>query len=88
MGKPQGRGPLGRPRRKWDGFRKVGLRWKGRGSTDWIDLAHDRDKWRSLVNAIISLRVPWDAGNFVSGSGPVGYTGRTNEAKLCPDISR
>jgi hypothetical protein len=58
MWKPEGRRPLGRPRRRWDGNNKMDLQEIGRGVMDWIELAQERDKWRALVNAVMNLRVP------------------------------
>jgi hypothetical protein len=58
VGKPEGRRPLGRPRRRWEGNIKMDLREIGWGGTDWIDLAEDRDRWRALVNTVMNLRVP------------------------------
>jgi hypothetical protein len=58
VGKPEGRRPLGRPRRRWEDNIKMDLREVGWGSMDWINLAQDRDRWRSLVNAVMNLRVP------------------------------
>jgi hypothetical protein len=58
VGKPKGRRPLGRPRRRWVDNIKIDLRkivWDG---MDWIDLAQDRNQWRALVNAVMNLRVP------------------------------
>jgi hypothetical protein len=58
VGKPEGRRPLGRPRRRWEDDIKMDLREVGWGSMDWINLAQDRDRWRPLVNAVMNLRVP------------------------------
>jgi hypothetical protein len=58
VGKPEGRRPLGRPRRRWEDNIKIDLREVGWGDMDWINLAQDRDRWRALVNAVINLRVP------------------------------
>jgi hypothetical protein len=57
MGKPEGKRPLGRPRRRWDDVIRMDLREIGWGSVDWIQLAQDRDRWRDLVNTVINLRV-------------------------------
>jgi hypothetical protein len=46
---------------------KMDLREIGWDGMDWIDLAHDRDQWRALVNTVMNLRVPENAGNFLSG---------------------
>jgi hypothetical protein len=58
VGKPEGRRPLGRPRRRWVDNIKMDHREIGRGGIDWIDLAQDRDQWRPLVNTVMNLRVP------------------------------
>jgi hypothetical protein len=58
VAEPEGRRPFGRPRRRWVDNIKMDLRdirWDG---TDWIDLAQDRDQWRSLVNTVTNFRVP------------------------------
>jgi hypothetical protein len=55
LGKPEGKIPLGRPRRRWEDNIKKDLR---EGDMDWIDLAQDRDQWRALVNTAMNLRVP------------------------------
>jgi hypothetical protein len=58
MGKPEGKRPFEKPRRRWVDNIKLGLREIGWESMDWIDLAQDRDQWRALVNMVINLRVP------------------------------
>jgi hypothetical protein len=58
MGKPEGKRPVGRPRRRWVDNIKMDLRDIGWGGMDWIDLAPDRDQWRVLVNTVMNLRVP------------------------------
>jgi hypothetical protein len=58
MGKSEGNNPLGRSRRKWEGNIKMDLRETGTGGRDWIDLAQDRDQWRTLVNTVMNLRGP------------------------------
>jgi hypothetical protein len=57
-GKSEGKRPLGRPRRWWVDNIKINLREIGWDGMDWIDLAQDRDQWRSLVNTVTNLRVP------------------------------
>jgi hypothetical protein len=58
MGKPEGKRPLGRPRRRWVDNIKIDLLEIGWGCVDWVGLAQDRDKWRALVNAVMKLRFP------------------------------
>jgi hypothetical protein len=58
MGKPEGKRPLGKPRRSWEDNIKIGLYEVQCGSMDWIELAQERDRWRALVNVVINLRVP------------------------------
>ena len=58
VGKPEGRGPLGRPRRRWVDNIKMDLQEVGCGCMDWIGLAHDRESWRKLVSAVMNFRVP------------------------------
>jgi hypothetical protein len=58
MGSPERKRPLGRPRRRWVDNIKMDLREIGWDGMDWIDLAENRDQWRTLVNAIMNLRVP------------------------------
>jgi len=56
--KPEGKRPLGRPRRRWEDNIKMDLLEVGCKGMNWIDLTHDRDSWRALVNAVMSIRVP------------------------------
>ena len=58
VGKPQGRIPLGRPRRRWEDNIRMDLREVGCGYVHWMALAQDRDRWRALVSAVMNLRVP------------------------------
>jgi hypothetical protein len=53
VGKPEGKGPLGRPRLGWVSLGEIGC-----GGMDWIGLAQDKDMWRALVNAVMNLRAP------------------------------
>ena len=57
MGKTEGKGPLGTPRRRWEDNFKMDLQKFGCTGVDWIDLAQDRDGWRTLVNAVMNLGV-------------------------------
>jgi hypothetical protein len=56
--KPEGKRPLGRPRRRWEDNIKIHLQEVGCGDMDWTELAQERDRWRALVNTVINLRVP------------------------------
>ena len=58
VGKPEGRRPLGRPRRRWVDNVMMDLQEVGCVYRDWIGLAQDRDRWRTLVSAVMNLRVP------------------------------
>jgi len=58
VGKLEGKRPLGRPRRRWEDNIKTVIQEVGCGVMDWIELAHVRDRWRSLVNAAMILWVP------------------------------
>jgi hypothetical protein len=58
VGKPEAKRPLGRPRRRWEDNSKMDLREVGFGGMEWIDVAHDRDRWRALANAAMKLWVP------------------------------
>jgi hypothetical protein len=64
---PEGKRPLGRPRRRWVDNIKMDLREIGWDGVDWIDMAQDRDQWRALVNTVLNLQVSWNAGKFLSG---------------------
>jgi hypothetical protein len=58
VGKPEGKRPLGRPRRRWIDNIKMDLSEIGVSVVDWIGLAQDRYRWRALVNSVMNLRVP------------------------------
>jgi hypothetical protein len=58
VGKPEGKRPLGRPRRRWVDNIKIDLREIGLEGVIWIDVAQDRDQWRALVNMVMNLQVP------------------------------
>jgi hypothetical protein len=57
VGKPEGKTPLGRPRRRWEDGIRMDLRETGWGSVEWIQLAQGRDQWRAVVNTVMNLRV-------------------------------
>ena len=58
VGKPEGKRPLGRPRRRWEDNIKMDLEEVGCGGMDWVDVVQDRDRWRALVNVVMNLWVP------------------------------
>jgi hypothetical protein len=58
VGKPEGKRPLGRPRRRWEYNIKMDVQVVGGGCGDWMELAEDRDRWRALVSTVRNLRVP------------------------------
>jgi len=58
IGKPEGKRPLRRPRRRWEDNIKMVLQEVGGGCGEWVELAQDRDRWRALVNTVRNLRVP------------------------------
>jgi hypothetical protein len=66
VGKPEEKRLLGRPRRRWIDNIKMDLREIGWDGIDWINLAQDRDQSRALMNTVMKLRVPKNAGNFLS----------------------
>jgi hypothetical protein len=57
VGKPEGKRPHGRPRRRWEDGIRMDLKETGLGCVDWIRLARDRDRWRAVVSAVMNLRV-------------------------------
>jgi len=58
VGKPEGKRPLGRPRRRWDDNIKMDIQEVGCGGMEWIELAQDRDRWQAIVTAVMNLQVP------------------------------
>jgi hypothetical protein len=57
VGKPEGKRPLGRPRRRWEDGIRMNFREIGLGVVDWIRLSQDKDRWRAVVSAVMNLRV-------------------------------
>jgi hypothetical protein len=66
VGKPEARRPLRRLRRRWVDNIKTDFREIAWGGIDWIDLVHDSDQWRALVNTVMKLRLPYNSGKFLS----------------------
>jgi len=59
VGKPEGKRPMGRPRRRWeDNNNNMDLQEMGGGCGDWMELAQERDRWRALVGTVMNFRVP------------------------------
>ena len=76
VGKPEGKRPLGRPRRRWVDNIRLDLQEVGCEYMDWIGLAQDRDRWRTFVSAVMNLWVPWNAENFLTSCKPVSCSRR------------
>jgi len=57
VGKPEGKRPHGRPRRRWEDNIKMDVQEVGYGGMDWIDVAQNRDRWWAVVNAVMNLRI-------------------------------
>jgi hypothetical protein len=66
VGKPEGKRPLRRPRRRWLDNIRMGLVEVGWSDVDWIGLAQDRYRWRALVNSVLNFRDPYNAGKLSS----------------------
>ena len=77
VGKSEQKKLLGRPRRRWVDNIKKDLQEVGCGYMDWIGLAQDRDRWRTLVSAVMNLGVPRNAGNYLTSCKPVSFSRRT-----------
>jgi hypothetical protein len=74
VGKREGKRPLGRPRCRWVNNIRMDLGEVGWGDVDWIGLAKDRDRWRALVNSVLNLRVPRNAGKLSSSLASSGLS--------------
>jgi hypothetical protein len=68
VGNPEGKSPLGRPKRKWQDHIMMDLREVAWQVVDWIYLAQNREQWRALLNTVMNLRIPYKAGNFFLAS--------------------
>ena len=77
VGKPEGKRPLGWPLGRWVDNIRMDLQAVGCGYMDWTRLAQDRDRWRTYVSAVMNIRVPWNAGNFLTSCKPVNFSRRT-----------
>jgi hypothetical protein len=67
VGKPEGKRPLGRPRRTWVDHIKIDLGEIGWNDVDWVDVPLGREQWMAFVNMVMNFRVPQNAGKFLSG---------------------
>jgi len=94
--KLEGKRPLGRRRRWWVDNIRMDLQEVGCGYMDWIGMAQDRDRWLTLVSAVMNLRVPWNAGNFLTSCKPVSCSRRTlhhgvskhiHQVSVCPHVT-
>ena len=65
VGKPEGKRPLGRQRRRWEDNIKMDHQEVGRGCGDWMELTRDRDRWRALMNTVMNFWVPQNAEKFL-----------------------
>ena len=77
VGKPEGKRPLGRPRRRWEDNIKMDLQEVGGGCGDWMELAQGRDRWRALVSTVMNLWVPKMRGISWLAAEPVSFSRRT-----------
>jgi len=77
VGKPEGKRPLGRPRRRREDAIKMDVQEVGGGCGDWMELAQDRESWRALVNTVMNIRVPKMRGISWLAAEPVSFSRRT-----------
>jgi hypothetical protein len=77
VGNSEVKRPLGRPRRRWEDNILLALQKVGCRSMGWSELAQERDRWRALVNGVMNLRIPYNAGNFWTRCKPVNLSRRT-----------
>jgi len=76
VGKHEAKRSHGRPRCRWEDNIKMDLQDVGCGNMAWVELAQGRDRWRALVNGVMNLRVPQNAGNFLTTLKPVSFSRR------------
>jgi len=77
VGKPEGKRPLGRPRSRWEYNIRMDLQEVECRFMYWIELAQDRDRWRTHLNEAMNLGIPQNAGNFLTGCKPFSFSRRT-----------
>ena len=77
VGKPEGKRPVGRHKRRWEDNIKMDLQELGGSCGDWMELAQDRDRWRALVGTVRNLRVPKMRGISWLAAEPVSFSSRT-----------
>jgi len=77
VGKTEGKRPLWRPRHRWEDNNKLDLQEVPFWVMDLIELSQDRDSWRAFVTAVMNLRVPYNAGNYLNTWKPVSFVIRT-----------
>ena len=77
VGRPEGKRPLGRPRRRWEDNIEINLQEVGGVWGDWMELAQDRDRWRALVSTVMNLRVPKMRGISWLSAELVSFSRRT-----------
>jgi hypothetical protein len=77
VGTTEKKRPQGRPRRRWEDNIKADLQEVGCGDMDWIELVHDRDRCRAIVNVVMKLPVPKNEGNFLTSCKPVSFSRMT-----------
>jgi hypothetical protein len=74
VGRTKGKGPIGRPRRRWENNIKMDVREEELSIMCWIVLARDRDQWRAPVNTAMNLRVPYNIGKVLSSCTSGGFS--------------